>query len=98
MLVPDALSVAPLSRLETLPEAFFAGQSKLMEIHFKASLRLGTEQRLPDQLFKGLHSLTTMDVSTCRFQNFPSMDDLTVGSGACCGGGAGGGHLLRWQD
>ena len=65
-----------MPKLETLPEDFFKGQSRLRRLSFAGSTNLGARIRLPDGLFKGLVSLTHLELEECRYQNMPNMDDL----------------------
>ena len=69
-----------LAALQTLPEKFFLGQSNLQTIQFGASTNLGAQQRLPEKLFKGLTSLAQLELTDCKVQNMPMMDDLKVGA------------------
>ena len=70
-----------LEKLETLPDLFFQGpegQHTLKKIHFTGCTNVGSQQRLPEQLFHGLGSVETLDVSNCGMRNMPSLDSLTV--------------------
>lgn len=49
-----------------------------MQVYFDGSTNLGAEQQLPDDLFKGLTSLTYLSTPECRFQKLPNMDDLAA--------------------
>ena len=77
LLIFDA---APNTKLETLPERFFSNQSHLLNMTFTSSTNFGAQKQLPDGLFKGLSNLTVIWMESCRYQNLPNLDDLTV----CC--------------
>jgi len=66
------------AKLTTLPEQFFLRQSQLQKMLFTGSAIFGSQERLPDGLFRGLASLTFIDLQECRYQNLPNMNDLTV--------------------
>ena len=63
--------------LRNVPERFFMFQRRLEEITFTESNNLGRGEPLPDGLFKGLASLTTLYLDECGYQTLPNMDDLT---------------------
>jgi len=76
-------------RLATLPEQFFSRQSNLYTLSFTGSTNFGSQERLPDGLFRGLTGLRYLDLQDCRYQNLPNMDDLKV-----CGHAAV--HAVSW--
>ena len=67
-----------LVKLATLPNGFFAGKSQLKTLYLYGSVNLGSQERLPDGLFKGLISLTKLDLQNCQYYRLPNLDDLTV--------------------
>ena len=78
--MPGLLSFnAPANaKLATLPEQFFSRQSQLQSMAFAGSTNFGSTERLPDGLWRGLTSLTSIILFECRYQNLPDMSDLTV--------------------
>ena len=77
-----------LRELHTLPEQMFHGQGQLQLIYFTGSSKLGgSQERLPDGLFRGLTGLVKLSLQYTDFQNLPNTADLTVrarGSGYPC--------------
>ena len=67
-----------LAKLQTLPERFFASQSRLEVIAATSSIDKTATERLPDGLFKGLARLRSIDIDNGGVLNLPNMDDLTV--------------------
>ena len=67
-----------LMKLATLPQRFFWAKSQLKTLHTVGSVDLGSQERLPDDLFQGLTSLIELDLEGCPLHRLPNMDDLTV--------------------
>jgi len=82
----------------------FAGQSRLEKIHFDEATILGAEQHLPDGLFKGLTSLTSLSLHEGGLQKLPNMEDLTaLITLTAIGNQVGGGHrpfviVVQWGN
>ena len=53
------------------------GQSRLVGLDVSLSFNFGVDG-LPEELFEGLTSLSDLQLINCRFQNLPSLNDLTV--------------------
>lgn len=66
------------TKLATLPNQFFSRQGQLQSMTFAGSTNFGSTERLPDGLWRGLTSLTSIYLAECRYQNLPDMSDLTV--------------------
>ena len=67
-----------LVKLGTLPERFFWAKSQLKKLYLVGSVNLGSQERLPDNLFKGLTSLIEIDLVDCSLHRLPNVDDLKV--------------------
>ena len=67
-----------LTKLETLPEAFFSGLGQLQLIDAPGWSRFGVEERLPDALFQGLTSLAELNLGDCRLKHLPSLNGLAA--------------------
>ena len=70
------MTVQDLKKLATLPAMFFSGQSQLVNMLFEGATTLGAEEPLPNDLLKGLTSLTQFTVAKSGIQKLPNMDDL----------------------
>jgi len=78
--VPNLLNIDlnQLKNLANLPAKFFQNQSKLTHILINAASVLGAQERLPDELFRGLSTLEVLWITASATPNLPSMADLTA--------------------
>ena len=67
-----------MEKLVNLPSGFFAGLKQIDRIDLAQATILGFEEKLPDDLFKGLTTLTDLHMSQGQFQTLPNLDDLTA--------------------
>ena len=67
-----------LLKLSNVPAGFFQGMPQLELITFDGSTNLGAGEQLPDGLFRGLISLTILNLGECQIRNLPNVSDLAA--------------------